>query len=204
MPTQLKSHCPNCHKQVKVDDSLIGKRVRCPACKNVFVPKSVQFAPESPSLEQSPQASETFSPSSSDTSAGPEFNPFVNVSGKRLGRFELKELLGQGGFGRVYKAFDPQLKRFIALKVPTFGPDDKHRVQRFIAEAEAAANLHHPNIVPIYDSGQIDGQYFIAAKYIAGQALSGHLKQTLPDFRHTCAFTRNRLVTSLTTSDTVR
>jgi predicted Zn finger-like uncharacterized protein len=188
MPTQLKSHCPHCHAVLKVDDSLVGKRVRCPACKTSFELKSVQFAPGSPSLEQAPQASETIVPASSDTSRAPDLYPPRDSAGKsptlgQLGRFELKELLGQGAFGKVYRAYDPQLERFVALKVPTFGPDDKHLIQRFTAEAKAAARLRHPNIVPVFDTGNDNGQLFIASAFIEGQTLAARLDHDRPDFR---------------------
>jgi serine/threonine protein kinase len=106
----------------------------------------------------------------------------ARVSGK-LGRFDLKELLGQRAYGRVYRAYDPQLDREVALKVPMFGPDDKHKIQRFSAEAKAAARLRHPNIVPTYESGQFGGQYYIAAQFVSGQTLAQRLAQGGPDFR---------------------
>src|SRR5437773_7778588 len=122
MPTQLKSQCPNCGKMLKVEDSLIGKRVKCPACKKGFEVKSAQYAPGSPSLDHVPQATETIAPSSSDTSAKKDAkslgagHPTSSLGAglptpPLLGRFQLQEFLGQGGFGRVYKAFDPQLDR---------------------------------------------------------------------------------------------
>lgn len=101
----------------------------------------------------------------------------------RLGRFELYEILGQGAFGRVWKAYDPRLDRYVALKVPTFGLDEGPKVQRFLAEAKAAARLHHPHIVPTYESGHSDGRYFIAAQFVAGQPLSQRISQSPPDVR---------------------
>ena len=65
----------------------------------------------------------------------------------------------------------------------TPGPEDNRRVLRFIAEAKSAARLRHPNIVPTYESGQVDGQYYIAAQFVAGKPLSRRLKDAPPDYR---------------------
>jgi hypothetical protein len=192
---QLKSKCPKCGAVVRANESLLGKRVRCPTCKEQFELTLVQFSPSSPSLEHAPQAHETIAPGSSETSRSPDLyppSPDARMPAElgKLGRFELKELLGQGAFGRVYKAYDPQLDRFVALKVPTFGLEDKHKVQRFIAEAKAAAKLRHPNIVPTYESGQFDGKYYIASQFVAGQPLSKRIKENLPDFREAAEWVR--------------
>ncbi len=94
----------------------------------------------------------------------------------QLGRFELRRVLGQGAFGRVYQAYDPQLEREVALKVPTFGMTDAERVRRFLTEAKAAAKLRHPNIVPVYESGKVGSRLFIASQFVDGQPLSKHRK----------------------------
>jgi WD40 repeat protein len=100
-----------------------------------------------------------------------------------LGRFQLQSVLGQGGFGRVYRAYDPQLDRLIALKVPVFGSDDDSRAKRFRAEARSAAQLRHPNIVPTFDSGQIGEQVYIAAQFVRGKTLSALIKEDAIDAR---------------------
>src|SRR5688572_22759047 len=142
MPALLKSRCPSCQAAVKVSDSLVGKRVRCPGCQQVFEVSSVEVS-LSPSLAAVPLANETLASAAADTSA--EGNQLVEAGAadnspadgrSRLGRFELREILGQGAFGRVYRAFDPHLEREVALKVPTFAADEKHKIQRFVAEAK--------------------------------------------------------------------
>ncbi len=92
-----------------------------------------------------------------------------------LGRFQLVSVLGQGGFGRVYKAWDPQLERMVALKVPTFSGDSKLAL-RFQTEARSAAKLRHPNIVPTFESGQVSGQLYIASQFVDGKPLSAQIK----------------------------
>jgi hypothetical protein len=195
MPALLKSICPKCQAVVKVDGALVGKRVRCPACKQAFELASVQSVGKSDSAESAPTANETLEAAAQETSreiklpAGAKLGASQPGLGK-LGRFELKELLGQGAYGRVYRAYDPQLDREVALKVPIFGPEDKHKIQRFSAEAKAAARLRHPNIVPTYESGQIGAQYYIAAQFVAGQTLAQRLVQSPPDFRQAAEWIR--------------
>ncbi|MEZ6081723.1 MAG: serine/threonine-protein kinase [Pirellulaceae bacterium] len=95
----------------------------------------------------------------------------------RLGRYEIRELLGAGAFGRVYKAYDPQLERFVALKIPSFMSSDQNRLKRFVAEAKHAARLTHPNIVQVFESGQIGGKYYIATQYVDGETLAAWIKR---------------------------
>src|SRR5579884_366516 len=73
---------------------------------------------------------------------------------RRVGRYELRGLLGAGAFGTVHRAFDPQLGREVALKVAYADPRDAAARQRFLREAEAAAGLRHPHIVPVYEAGE--------------------------------------------------
>lgn len=89
-----------------------------------------------------------------------------------FGRFEIRERIGQGAFGVVWKAYDPQLQRDVAIKV--LHPELRSAgslSQRFIQEARAAARLNHPNIVRVHDAGAIDGVSYIAAEIIEGQKL---------------------------------
>ena len=91
---------------------------------------------------------------------------------KMLGKYQIEKRIGAGGMGTVYLARDTQLKRIVALKVLS---RDKAQnptlVKRFQAEAQAAAQLRHDNIVAVYDSGEADGYLFIAMEYVEGQDL---------------------------------
>ncbi len=72
---------------------------------------------------------------------------------EQVGRFRVVSILGRGTFGTVYRAYDPLLDREVALKVPRFTADDREMTERFQREAKAAARLHHPNIVTLYEHG---------------------------------------------------
>ena len=86
-----------------------------------------------------------------------------------IGRFEIQSLLGQGGFSLVFKARDPQLQRWVALKVPTLESLLKpESVARFQLESRAVAALNHPNIVPVLEVENDGPISYIASAYIAG------------------------------------
>src|SRR5690606_22337492 len=95
-----------------------------------------------------------------------------------LDRFEILNLLGQGAFGAVYLAYDPHLDRKVAIKVAKTGVlAGKEDVDRFMREARSAAQLRHPNIVPVYEVGQLPNTNFIVYDYIEGTTLGEVLKQ---------------------------
>ncbi len=97
-------------------------------------------------------------------------------------RYELNHLIARGGMAEVYRARDRLLDRPVALKVlfPELSVD-RSFVERFKREAQAAANLSHPNIVPVFDWGEDSGTYFIVMEYIDGRPLSSILKTNLPN-----------------------
>ena len=96
----------------------------------------------------------------------------MDLEGKRLGQYQIIEELGRGGMAVVYKAYQPSLNRYVAIKVlpPQFAFDDEF-VQRFLREARSAAALHHPNIMTIHDVSHQDGYYFIVMEYVEGKTL---------------------------------
>jgi eukaryotic-like serine/threonine-protein kinase len=102
------------------------------------------------------------------------------------GRYEVTHLIARGGMAQVYRALDTRLGRHVALKVlfPELSVD-RTFVERFRREAQAAANLSHPNIVAVYDWGEDEGTYFIAMELITGTSLATELRaeKTLPATR---------------------
>lgn len=94
--------------------------------------------------------------------------------GTRVGRYVVSEMLGSGGVAGVYRAYDPQLDRRVALKVFTFERSDtetERTCRRLVREGQALAKLTHPNIVTVYDAGAFDCGVFIAMELVAGCTL---------------------------------
>src|SRR3954462_7094414 len=100
--------------------------------------------------------------------------------GTKLGRYEIRSLIGAGGMGEVYLAEDAELGRSVAIKIlPDELASDKSRVQRFIQEAKAASALNHPNILTIYEIGVTGETRYIATEFIDGETLRQRMEQGL-------------------------
>lgn len=98
---------------------------------------------------------------------------FLGLEGSRLGHYDIVKPIGCGGFAVVYLAIDSNLDRQVALKVPTsLSLTRPEAYTRFRREAQAAALLSHPQIVPVYETGQIDATSYIAFEYVDGKDLA--------------------------------
>ena len=93
-----------------------------------------------------------------------------------LGRFQILRLLGQGGMGSVYLAYDSRLDRRVAVKTMR-ARGEAAGATRLLDEARAMAKLSHPNLVPIFELSEHEGEAFILMEYIEGPTLAGWLKQ---------------------------
>jgi WD40 repeat protein/tRNA A-37 threonylcarbamoyl transferase component Bud32 len=146
--------CPHCHNPIELVKLTPHEELACPACGSTF------------RLE-------------GGATAGPE-----NRAGGKVGRFDLIETVGQGGFGTVYKARDPELDRVIALKVPRAGnlagPEE---LDRFLREARSVARLRHPSIVSVHEVGQHGGVPYLVSDFVQGVTLADRLSARLPSFR---------------------
>jgi hypothetical protein len=96
----------------------------------------------------------------------------------RIGRYEIRERLAQGGMGVLYLGFDPATDRHVALKVLRVDSADFR--DRFLREARLAARLQHPNIITVYDVGSHEGQPFIAMEFVAGETLAQIVGRRVP------------------------
>src|SRR6266849_375527 len=101
------------------------------------------------------------------------------AAGTKLGRYEIRSKLGEGGMGEVYLAQGTKLDRKVALKIlPAEVAADRNRMSRFVQEAKTASALNHPNIITIYEIEHIDSVNFIATEFIDGETLRRRMRKT--------------------------
>ncbi|MBL9170436.1 MAG: protein kinase [Verrucomicrobiales bacterium] len=153
------SRCQRCNA------SLVGQSVGG-LCANCLLKLAFQSTPFE-SVERHGTLSDPGAPPPA-AAAGAE-----PVRSRPFGDFELLELVGRGGMGVVYKAYQRSLKRMVALKMVSNHQDASYdTVARFSIEAAATAKLTHPNIVPIYQIGDLEGQPFFSMKLVNGTSLA--------------------------------
>lgn len=140
-------------------------RILCPHCQNrVDVP---QFEPDSGDL------------------TCPSCDSYIDLSGQNtvtarnlpralIKNFELIEQLGRGGFGTVFRVWDRELQRQVALKIPHDTGSSRENAQ-FLKEAQASAALDHPNIIPVFEIGRFDDRLYIVSQLVTGVSLSEYL-----------------------------
>jgi serine/threonine-protein kinase len=91
---------------------------------------------------------------------------------EKVGKYQIVERIGRGGMGTIFKAHDPVLDRFVALKVISSEVEITDGLRaRFFREAQACARLSHPNIVTVHDMGEDDGRLFIVMELLEGTEL---------------------------------
>src|SRR6266853_6202935 len=101
------------------------------------------------------------------------------AAGTKLGRYEIRSKIGEGGMGKVYLADDTRLRRKVALKVlPENIAEDTDRLLRFEREAFAASALNHPNILTIFEFGAENGTHFLAAEFVDGESLRERMSRS--------------------------
>jgi WD40 repeat protein len=145
----LHIRCQNCGCAIELVDLMAAHSVQCPTC-NTTIPLEHPFT----------------LPWSS------------RLGGSRISRFELLEAVGTGGCGTVYRAYDPDLGRIVALKVLRDGNlASPESMARFMEEARSPAGLKHRAIVPVFDAGEVSGVLFIVREFIVGVTLADLLKQ---------------------------
>jgi serine/threonine-protein kinase len=144
--------------------------------KNVYIDQSIEFLARvientATSLRESPTA--TMEPVDQSMIG-------VNIralAGQQWGQYELRELIGMGGMGAVYRAYQPSLQRFVALKLlpPSIASETSY-AERFRREAQTAARLEHAHIVPVYDYGNQGGIYYVVMRMLTGGSLTQRLE----------------------------
>src|SRR5438445_3548717 len=146
--------CPHCHNPIELVRLTPREEIACPSCGSSFC------------LDTGP------------TSAG------THCAGQLLGRFMLLDTVGQGAFGTVYRARDPELDRTVALKVPRAGNlAGPQELDRFLREARSVAQLRHPSIVTVHDVGQADGLPYLVSDFVQGVTLTDLMSARRPGYR---------------------
>jgi len=113
--------------------------------------------------------------------AGSQIDQVPETAPKTVGKYQITDLLGKGAMGVVYRALDPLLGRYVAVKVMSQGiASDQELRDRFLREARAAGSLQHPNIITIYDFGEAEGSLYIAMEYVEGSDLSEIMERRDP------------------------
>ena len=108
-----------------------------------------------------------------------------DLSGKTLGQYQVIKPIGQGGMAKIYLAYQPSVRREVAIKVMSSPlQESAGSIKRFAQEVEVIAHLQHPQIIPVYDFGEHDDQIYIVMAYIRGGTLADRIEQApdgLPD-----------------------
>jgi serine/threonine protein kinase len=147
--------CPHCQNPIQVEEISSVKEILCPACGSSF---------------------------HLDPAATVAWNP--KEGQRKLGKFELIDVVGFGAFGTVFKAHDPELDRIVAIKVPRSGNlATGEDLNRFLREARSVAKLRHPSIVPVYEVGQADSMPYLVSEFVQGVTLADLLtaRRLTPD-----------------------
>jgi predicted Zn finger-like uncharacterized protein len=181
MAGTVPTRCPHCQASLGVAAARLGREGRCPRCGRAFTITPLVAGPSDASTPGPDRVDEAASPprpeprpATAPDGQAPTTRPAPSAGlPETIGRFLVREAVGAGGFGTVYRAYDPVLGREVALKVLHAGALATPRAtERFAREARAAARLRHPRIVPIYEAG-IDGpQPYLASAYVAGRTLA--------------------------------
>ncbi len=153
----MQFRCPNCQHSIRVEEN------------------HHQAQPEAETLDtiECPSCHSRFSLSADEDSTT------IVTLGLKVAHFEIQQVLGEGAFGTVYKAFDTELQRHVALKVPRDGRITKETSNMFLREARAAAGVTHPNVVAVYEMGQHGESFYIASELIEGITLSEYLRSRI-------------------------
>lgn len=162
----MKIRCPHCRHAIELLREDPIEELTCPSCHS-RVDVSVAL-----SMELGKTATITY--------AEDEVMP---QPGDEIGHFRIEKELGKGGFGSVYSAFDTQLERRVAIKVPRMLQMKKWQAEVFVREARAAAQLRDPNIVGVHEVGRDKDRVYIVSDLIDGVTLRDWMEQSRPDAR---------------------
>jgi eukaryotic-like serine/threonine-protein kinase len=170
MNASVRMVCGGCLRSVEVSSGTAENGTnRCPFCGGLIDSHSSQI--QSPG-EDGEVSTVTSPPALTDVGQTIDWvKTWERGSLGSLGRFQLRERLGDGGFGQVFRAYDPRLDRDVAVKVLKQPNPSERVMERFFREARAVARLDHSNIVSVHDAGFDDGRCWVAYQLVGGRPL---------------------------------
>lgn len=188
--------CPQCKARYWPKKPTLGRRVRCRHCGHVWRDQSTAAGQVAGALGQAADAwanlgSTLMAAADHGSTMGRIARRLTAPSpiasgewvGRKLGRYEVRSVLGLGAMGHVYEAYDTDLDRTVALKVLPRRIDPMHQplgLRMFLQEARVAARIQHPNVVTVFEIGHQDGVYFFAMERVHGVTLTALVEQTGP------------------------
>ncbi len=158
--------CPHCSNAFELIADLDTDDITCPSCHTKLSVDSM--------LSEGPVDPDEV------TASALEVMP---KRGDMIAHFRLETEIGQGGFGSVFRAWDTRLERAVAVKLPRMKRMSRRQAELFVREAQAAAQLCDPNIVPVYEVGRDGDRVYIVSKLIEGVTLVDWIKQCPRSFR---------------------
>ncbi len=173
-PGYLLVACPECHAGYKIRRDRAARPLTCRSCGHSWTPT---VRPADPPPEPTPEAVVAAEPDSEAEAPTKPAEPTPAaedpILGTELGNFRIQSRIGSGGFGVVYRAFDTNLERSVALKMlpGNLAEESPKLVQRFLREARSAAKLQHPNIVTIHQIVPYKSTFYIVMELVDGGAL---------------------------------
>ena len=170
MNASVRMVCGGCLRSVEISSGAAeSASSRCPYCGGLVDSHSSQV--QSPG-EHGEASTVTTAPAVADMDQSIDWvKTWERGSLGCLGRFQLRERLGDGGFGHVYRAYDPRLDRDVAIKILKQTNPSERIMERFFREARAVARLDHSNIVSVHDAGFDNGRCWVAYQLVAGRPL---------------------------------
>ncbi len=176
--------CPNCEKAYRVPVRLVGRRLICKHCRHQWRAAAVDSgliaarqanAAEGHAEQASDSGQTDLDEQMPISSASSSVAIDMSWAGRRLGRYQVRSLLGYGGMGVVWRAHDDSLRRDVALKILSQTRDDRSRnglnLDLFLQEARAVAKLQHPSVVSIYEVGEDQAHVYLALELMEGGTL---------------------------------
>jgi eukaryotic-like serine/threonine-protein kinase len=170
MEPMVRIVCEGCLRSLEIagEETNSGES-RCPFCGHSICSQTSRTGPEE--LGTASPQSRTDSQLTEISETIDWFSAWERGTLGSLGRFQLRERLGDGGFGQVFLAFDPRLDRDVAIKVLKQSHPSDRVMERFFREARAVARLDHPNIATVYDAGFDEGRCWVAYQLVSGRPL---------------------------------